>query len=79
MRVSIYEINKLIKFYKKLLSSIDGYDSTDIRFSWFDPNTGESCQHSRCMKIHVYNREMSNFYLIEAMKSVNKTRYNARE
>ena len=56
----------------------DGYDLSDIKYDWFDMYTGENhCQHDYCMHLHVYDKEMSNFDLIKARKSRNKTNYHA--
>ena len=49
-----------------------------MKFDWWD-QSGQNCESEQCKMIYVYDKEMSNFDVVEALKSTNKTTYHARK
>ena len=48
---------------------------TDISYQWYTYEQAE-CGEA-CSQIFVYDKEMSNFDVVEALKTTNKTAYHA--
>ena len=57
------------------LDPLDGHDMTDISYQWYTYEQAE-CGEA-CSQIFVYDKEMSNFDVVEALKTTNKTAYHA--
>ena len=50
---------------------VDGHDEIDIQYSWFERGCNASCS-----EVFIYERNMANFEIVEAVKTSEQTIYH---